>query len=584
MTNYDLRPQINIKGCANGFSNYVAIAKELTAEIIKKNKKNIVLAIETYPGVNHAELEAELFPLLFPNKIILTDEYAYSIEEVQEKIKDTITEDRVFGVLSQYTIEQFFHEESIEKAKNEIKESVGLVIVYGMGTNVLSDPDIIVYADLPRWEIQCRYRDENLKNWKTDNAEEDRLRKYKRGYFFEWGMADRIKKNIFKNIDYLIDTTIKKQPTMIDGDSYRNGLAQVAHRPFRLVPFFDASVWGGQWMKERFNLDPEMENYGWAFDGVPEENSIILNFSGTKIEIPGNNPVFSNPNELLGPKVRSRFGTSFPIRFDFLDTMGGGNLSLQVHPLIEYAQDTFGIHYTQDESYYIIEATEQSTIYIGVKNDINKEDLVADLRKAALGDYTFPDDKYINVLPVKKHDHYSIPAGTIHCGGPDTVVLEISATPNTFTFKLWDWNRVGLDGIPRPVHIDHGAANILVERDTDFVLKQLASLADSDFENLSDQDGVKTERTGLHELEFIETHRHWFNESVVIKTHESVNMLNLVEGTSVVVESLNGEFDSLLINYGETFIVPESVKQYKITNSGDVSKKVAVLQAFVRNL
>jgi mannose-6-phosphate isomerase class I len=534
--------------------------------------------------VNHAELEADLFPLLFPNKIILTDEYAYSVGEVQEKIKDTITEDRVFGVLSQYTIEQFFHEESIEKAKKEIKDAVGLVIVYGMGTNVLSDPDIIVYADLPRWEIQCRYRDENLKNWKTDNAEEDKLRKYKRGYFFEWGMADRIKKNIFKNIDYLLDTTIKKQPTMIDGDSYRKGLAQVAHSPFRLVPFFDASVWGGQWMKERFNLDPEMENYGWAFDGVPEENSIILNFSGTKIEIPGNNPVFSNPDELLGPKVRSRFGTSFPIRFDFLDTMGGGNLSLQVHPLVEYAQDTFGIHYTQDESYYIFEATERSTIYIGVKNDINKEEIVADLRKATLGDYTFPDEKYINVLPVKKHDHYSIPAGTIHCGGPDTVVLEISATPNNFTFKLWDWNRVGLDGIPRPVHIDHGAANILVERDTDFVLTQLASLADSDFENLSDQDGVKTERTGLHELEFIETHRHWFNESVVIETHESVNMLNLVEGTSVLVESLNDEFDSLLINYGETFIVPESVKKYKITNTGDLNKNVAVLQAFVRNL
>lgn len=584
MTNYDLRPQINIKGCANGFSSYAAIANELKTEIIKKNKKNIVLAIETYPGVNHAELETYLFPLLFPNKTILTDEYAYSAGEVQEKIKDTITEDRVLGVLSQYRIEQFFHEESIEKAKKEIKDTVGLIIVYGIGTTVLSDPDIIVYADLPRWEIQCRYRDENLKNWKTYNAEEDKLRKYKRGYFFEWGMADRIKKNLFKNIDYLLDTTIKKQPTMIDGDSYRKGLAQVAHSPFRLVPFFDASVWGGQWMKEKFNLDPKMENYGWAFDGVPEENSIILNFSGTKIEIPGNNPVFSNPDELLGPKVRSRFGTSFPIRFDFLDTMGGGNLSLQVHPLVEYAQDIFGIHYTQDESYYIIEATERSTIYIGVKNDINKEDLVADLRKAALGDYTFPDEKYINVLPVKKHDHYSIPAGTIHCGGPDTVVLEISATPNNFTFKLWDWNRLGLDGIPRPVHIDHGAANILVERDTDFVLKQLASLADSDFENLSDQDGVKTERTGLHELEFIETHRHWFNESVVIETHESVNMLNLVEGTSVVVESLNGEFDSLLINYGETFIVPESVKQYKIMNAEDINQKVAVLQAFVRNL
>ncbi|MFD1414555.1 class I mannose-6-phosphate isomerase [Oceanobacillus jeddahense] len=584
MTIYDLKPEINIKGVSNGFSGFVAIAEQLSNAIRAQNKEDIVLAIECYPGVNYTEIKKDLFPLLSPNMTIFTDDYAYTVEEVQEKIKDVITEDRVFGVLSQYTIDQFFHENSIEKAKKEIKDSSGLTIVYGMGTTVISVPDIIVYADLPRWEIRCRYRDENLKNWKTDNADEDELRKYKRGYFFEWGMADRLKKKIYNQVDYLLDTNKKEQPAMIDGKSYRKALSQVAQVPFRLVPFFDASVWGGQWMKEKFNLDPEVENYGWAFDGVPEENSIILNFKGTKIEIPAINAVFAYPDELLGSKVRWRFGTSFPIRFDYLDTMGGRNLSLQVHPLVEYAQDTFGIHYTQDESYYILEATDNSTIYLGVKNNTDKDELVADLRKATSGDFEFPDEKYINVFPVKKHDHYSIPAGTIHCGGPDTIVLEISATPNNFTFKLWDWGRTGLDGIPRPVHIDHGEPNILVERDTDFVLEQLVSSADSKFENLSNQEGIQTEKTGLHELEFIETHRHWFSESVVIKTHESVNMLNLVEGTSVLVESLNGEFDALPINYGETFIVPESVKKYRITNAGDTNKKTAVIQAFVRNL
>lgn len=584
MTRYDLKPEINIKDVSDGTEGFVAIAEELSNSINAESKDNVVVAIEGYPGVNYTELENDLFPLLSPNKTIFTDDYAYSVEEVQEKIKDVITEDRVFGVLSQYTIDEFFHEDSIEKAKKEVNNSSGLTIVYGMGTKVISVPDIIVYADLPRWEIRCRYRDENLKNWKADNANEDDLRKYKRGYFFEWGMADREKKKIFNQIDYLLDTSKKGQPAMIDGYSYRKALSQVARSPFRLVPFFDASVWGGQWMKEKFNLDPEVENYGWAFDGVPEENSIILNFDGTKIEIPAINAVFRHPDELLGPKVRWRFGTSFPIRFDYLDTMGGGNLSLQVHPLVEYAQDTFGIHYTQDESYYILEATDNSTIYLGVKNNTDKDELVADLRKATSGDFEFPDEKYINVFPVKKHDHYSIPAGTIHCGGPDTIVLEISATPNNFTFKLWDWGRTGLDGIPRPVHINHGEPNILVERDTDFVTEHLVSKADSEFENISSQEGVQTEKTGLHELEFIETHRHWFNKSAVIETHDSVNMLNLVEGDSVLVESLNDEFDALPINYGETFIVPESVKKYRITNTGDSNKKVAVIQAFVRNL
>lgn len=582
MTKYDLKPEIKIKDVLDGFVGFTVIADQLVKAIRKKDKKQVILALEGYPGVNYIELKEKLFPLLAPSKIIAAEDYAQSIEQVQERIKDTITNDRVFGILSQFTIDQFYPPELIEQAKEEISSSEGLVIVYGMGTRLISQPDILVYADLSRWEIQCRYRKEGLCNWKTDNTDEDSLRKYKRGYFFEWPMADREKKRLFNKIDYLLDTTNNASPTMIDGKSYLAGLEQVARRPFRLVPFFDASVWGGQWMKEKFNLDSQVANYGWAFDGVPEENSIILNFNGTRVEVPGHNPVFTNPDELLGSKVRWRFGTNFPIRFDYLDTMQGGNLSLQVHPLIEYAQDKFGIHYTQDESYYILEATDDSTIYLGVKNGTNKEQLIDDLRKASSGDAQFPDEKYINIFPVKKHDHYAIPAGTIHCGGPNTVVLEISATPNNFTFKLWDWGRVGLDGIPRPVHIDHGEANILVERDTDYVLDNFVSKADGHFENISNQEGVRIEKTGLSDLQFIETRRYWFNESAILETYDSVNMLNLVDGNSIVVESLDEQFDPLPINYGETFIVPESVKRYRVRNTG--AKKAVLLQAFVRNL
>lgn len=583
MSKYNLKPEISIKSTTDGFAGFSAIAEEINKAISIKKKENVVLAIESYPGVNYSELRNKLFPLLSPNRIIFADDYAFSIEEVQEKIKDVITDDRVFGILSHYTINQFFHEENIKLAENEIRQTAGLVIVYGTGATLLVEADILVYADLTRWEIQRRFK-KGMKNWKTDNKDEDKLRKFKRGYFFEWRMADRQKKKVFSQLDYLLDTNVENFPSMIDGASYRKGLQQVVHQPFRLVPYFDASVWGGQWMKENFGLDSNADNFGWAFDGIPEENSIILNYNETKIEIPATNVVFRHPNELLGAKVHARFGAEFPIRFDYLDTMGGGNLSLQVHPLVEYVQDTFGIHYTQDESYYILESTERSTVYLGVKNDVKKNELVHDLKKAESGNYRFPDEKYINIFPVKKHDHISIPAGTIHCGGPDTVVLEISATPYIFTFKLWDWQRTGLDGLPRPVHVNHGQHNILVERDTDFADNQLISRPEDAFENLTSQEGVKTECTGLNELEFIATNRHWFKESIIIETHESVNMLNLVEGTTIVIESLDRSFDPFPVSYGETFIIPESIKKYKMINTGDRDKEAAVIQAFVRNL
>lgn len=71
-------------------------------------------------------------------------------------------------------------------------------------------------------------------------------------------------------------------------------------------------------------------------------------------------------------RSRHRFGQDFPIRFDFLDTMGGGNLSLQVHPVTQYIRDTFGIYYTQDESYYLLDAEEDATVYLGLKTGVNR--------------------------------------------------------------------------------------------------------------------------------------------------------------------------------------------------------------------
>ncbi|MGC6756669.1 mannose-6-phosphate isomerase, partial [Escherichia coli] len=90
-----------------------------------------------------------------------------------------------------------------------------------------------------------------------------------------------------------------------------------------------------------------------CFDGVPEENSVIFEIGTVTFEVPGNDLVLFYPVSILGEKVFGRFGSDFPIRFDYLDTMAGGNLSLQVHPTLDYAYRKFGLKYTQDESYYI---------------------------------------------------------------------------------------------------------------------------------------------------------------------------------------------------------------------------------------
>lgn len=577
MANYDKFPEIAVNGfdqeAWKGYDNIIQAVKNKVS-----HKTKSVIVVDFYPGVNEKEV-LNAFSSLNPCLIIKSEDCAYDGAELTDMMSDNLTEDRVFGMLTTKKLKDYFINEKLEKAQNSINEiQQGIILVLGVGASLITRGDCLIYADLARWEIQLRYRN-GMPNWKQQNYNDAFLSKYKRGYFIEWRLADKHKKRLYEKIDFLLDTNEKDVPKMITGAAFRNGLLQTSTRPFRLVPYFDSGVWGGQWLKEVCSLDKSKDNFAWGFDGVPEENSIFLRYGNIRVEIPAINLVLYQPQKLLGERVHARFGTEFPIRFDFLDTMGGQNLSLQVHPLTEYIQDTFGMHYTQDESYYILDAKKDSCVYLGLKDGIAPDSMMKDLKKSETGDISFPVEKYINKFPAKKHDHFLIPAGTIHCSGANTVVLEISATPYIFTFKLWDWNRLGLDGLPRPIHLKHGENVIQWDRTTEWVKRNLVNK----FELIEKQTACREEKTGLHEREFIETRRHWFSKQVKHSTNGSVNVFNLVEGKEAIVESPSGSFEPFIVHYAETFIIPASVKEYTITPYGESEgKEIATIKAYVR--
>jgi mannose-6-phosphate isomerase class I len=332
-------------------------------------------------------------------------------------------------------------------------------------------------------------------------------------------------------------------------------------------------------MKDICGLDKSKTNYAWSFDGVPEENSLLFEIEGEIFETPCINLVFYKSNELLGEPVVSRFGKEFPIRFDLLDTMEGGNLSLQVHPTTQYIRDAFGMNYTQDESYYMLDAKQDAKVYLGLKTGIDPNAMLADLKNAQETESTFEAESYVNIFPAKKHDHFLIPNGTIHCSGANSMVLEISATPYIFTFKLYDWGRLGMDGEPRAINIERGSKVIQWNRNTEYCLDNLVGQV----EVLAEGDGWCEERTGLHKNEFIETRRHWFSTAVTHFTNDSVNVLNLVEGKEAIIESPSNSFNPYIVHYAETFIVPASVGEYTVRPYGESEGKVcATIKAYVR--
>ena len=572
MTSYDKYPETRVEGHDGDAWEGVAAVSAQLAKLT--DDRDYTLVVECYPGVDSEilELVREAYQ---PDVEIVSDDIFYDGEEITARMQAHLTDDRVRGVMYYGRLEDFIDPVALEAARKKVPSS-GRTLVYGVGAGLVAEGDTLVYCDLARWEIELRYR-AGMPNFRARNEGEDPLRKIKRGYFIEWRVADKRKMEVFERVDYFLDSNVKGLPKLATGDSVRDGLCDVAHRPFRLVPYFDPGVWGGQWMKEVCGLDPEADNYAWSFDGVPEENSLFLRIGDVRLEVPAQDLVLWRPVELLGMKNYCRFGAEFPIRFDFLDTMGGQNLSLQVHPLTEYIRSHFGMTYTQDESYYILDAGEGGGVFLGLKDGVDKEAFEHDLRWAQEGGPSFPADKYVNCFPAKKHDHFLIPAGTLHCSAANAMVLEISATPYNFTFKMWDWDRLGLDGLPRPIHIDDGLANIQWDRTCDWVRENLVNA----IEVIHKGEDYLEEHTGLHELEFIETRRFTTYGVTEHDAREGFNMLNLVDGRAAVVESPEDAFEPFVVHYAETFIVPAAAGRYTIRpeHEGD---EIMFVKAYVR--
>ena len=561
--NYDLNPVTDIRGFDGAVvSGWDAVLHVLDTELAAGRWR---ICFELYPGVDEEALAAMLSRKT-GIRVFRSLDARLPAPVLLERFSGYITQDRVFGRMYPGSLEDCFDPQSLQRMQAEIRSWPAPCIALGTGAALLMpEADSLWHWDLTRWEIQLRMR-RGMGTWMCGTMDGQQLTKYKVGFFMEWRMADQMKRALSGRIRYRVDADDPDLPRLIPEAAYQAALDQTACRPFRMQAYFDPSVWGGQWMKNVFGLDPEVPNYGWSFDGVPEENAICFRFGNDTITFPAINLVHARPLALLGEHVYGRFGAEFPIRFDFLDTMEGGNLSLQVHPLTEYIQKTFGMHYTQDESYYILDATDESCVYLGVKPGMDLGAFERALREAQSGGKPLDAEQFVNRFPVRKHDHVLIPAGTVHCSGKNTVVLEISATPYIFTFKLWDWGRIGLDGLPRPVHIDHGIANIQTDRDTAWARENLLHQE----QVISTDPAGTVEHTGLHRLEFIETERHTIQGSRVVNVHDSVNVINLVEGREAWIESIDGAFPSTVIHYSETFIVPASVRQYVLRSTETV--------------
>jgi len=570
VTNYDKRPVVQVDDAADACQvGWDAILPHLAAARD--------LCVECYPGAPVTAIVAVLRQAWPEAEVVDTAALFRDPAVLDAEIDAVLGDDPVFARFPAIAIADFLDEAKVAAWRAGRVPGRRTVVVGPGAATLLPGRDLLVYVAMARWELQQRQRRGEIANLGGSDRSARAAALYRRAFFVDWRVGDAIKYALLPEADFVLEAN-GPVPRMIAGDTYHRALDVVAARPFRVVPFFDAGPWGGQWMRRTFDLPDGPPNYAWCFDCVPEENSLLLGFGEQEFELPALDLVRLRPDRLLGGDIVARFGAEFPIRFDLLDTMEGGNLSLQVHPRGDYARAAFGLPYTQDESYYLLDAGADACVYLGLTDAAEPAAVAAALTAAQAGGPAPDVDALVNRLPARAHDHFLIPAGTIHCSGRDAMVLEISATPYIFTFKLWDWGRLGLDGRPRPIHLEHGLANIDWSRRETVTRTELVNQVTP----IASGSDWRRERTGLHPLEFIETERAWFETSVELDTAGTLNVLNLVAGAAAVVESPTEAFAPFEVHYAETFVIPAALGRYRLRSVAPPGAACAVMRAWVR--
>lgn len=565
---YDIYP-FHALGNGKIFSGFESLADWITEQ------KNV--RIDGYGGVFWDHIQQGLDEVLKSRSLTvkwtqLADKMKGSTE-IQKLVQPFLGEAKsVWGTRTTLRISDFFHVDQFSGLQPDPDCDINIAI--GIGAALLTWDAPIIYLDIPKNEIQYRFRAGAITNFGAAQIENQKDT-YKRAYFVDWVVFNDHKAQVLKQAAVIADAQWKDSINWAFNEELQRGLKEMSRSVFRVRPWFEAGAWGGHWMQERIDgLNKNEVNYAWSFELIVPENGILFESDGNLLEVSFDTLMHNEYQSVLGKHARI-FGTEFPIRFDFLDTFDGGNLSIQCHPSLDYIRREFGENLTQDETYYILDCKENAEVFLGFQEDIDPETFQKELELSQELGKEIDITKYVQTHIAHQHDLFLIPNGTVHSAGIDNLVLEISATPYIFTFKMYDWMRLGLDGHPRPINIDHAFKNLKFDRKGEKVKKELISK-----QTVIDK-GPYWEliHVPTHAEHFYDVHRIEFDFQVTVETHDVCHILMLVEGSRIKVQTADGTV--LDFNYAETFVIPAGAKSYTLINTG--GGKAKVVKAFVKD-
>jgi len=325
--------------------------------------------------------------------------------------------------------------------------------------------------------------------------------------------------------------------------------------PILFEPNLHEVVWGGDRLRPYKGLAPSDEPIGesWEVSAVPSSTSIIANGTWKGKDLIS--VINEHPDAILGKAVHQKYHGQLPLLVKFIDAKR--DLSIQVHPNDEMAQREHG-KMGKSEMWYIIRADKGAHLYAGFKQEITPDEYQKRIEDGSITE-VLADHQ------VKAGDVFYLPAGRVHaiCGG---IMLAEVQQSSDVTYRIYDYNRPGLDGKPRELHTALAAQALDYHVERNYL---------TDYRAAKDQ-AIQIVDTPYFDVRIMELTGQFHRN---LMKYDSFIITMCLEGACRIVIRHSGA--EILLRQGYSTLIPAAIADYDVI---PLHARTRLLDAFIDNM
>lgn len=581
------RPQLDESLVDDLTFGTVASGKRIAADLAARaasGERGVTAAFDGYASASFSDLVGavaqELLQLGVPVIQHSMSEVYKPVEELDQMVADSLPQDfkldpvLLFGRLYEGDIADFIDPvrgAQLTESMAHVPQGAVLLLngLGSMATTFDEVTDVRIYLDVTPKNAAVRAREGRLVNI-GDTSPRPFKELMRRNYYVDFEVIVKNRKRLLRQglIDYYVSANQPRDFVLMTGETALAMLDSLANQPFRTKPVYLEGIWGGEYMRKARKLPEGPKNIAWIFDLIPMEVSVLIEAGEHLLEFPFSTFVQAKAERIVGEESVKTFGTYFPIRFNYDDTYhSNGNMSVQCHPDGELCRSMYGEHGSQDEAYYVVATAHRAKTFIGFNEGIDPHEFIEAARSSQETGEDVDYEHYVNHIDSVPGRQVMIPGGTIHASGRGQLILELgSLTMGSYTYKMYDYNRIDADGAPRPIHLAMGEKALKFERDTSWVNENVA------IEPIPDGSGEGWEQfiVGKTDLMYYMTKNLFMDAGATAEfsNNGQFTVLTLVDGENIRVYSKSHPEFYYDQRYLDVVVVPASIDDYVIENTG----------------